>query len=108
MHGPAHAIRGTVYLRRADMVLRMLEQRTGISYRPVRLRVSWGPLMPQDRGRLVREEQVLVETGLHSRRRAMTELGVDDPEMEMARVREEQAGAVMSPEAPEPGSNGAA
>ncbi|MCH8346547.1 MAG: phage portal protein [Chloroflexi bacterium] len=101
-------IRGAVYMRRADMVLRMLEQRTGISYRPVRLRVSWGSLMPQDRGRLVREEQVLVEMGLHSRRRAMTELGVDDPEMELARVREEQAGAAMSPEAPEPGRNGAA
>jgi hypothetical protein len=56
--------------------------------------------MPQDRGRLVREEQVLVEMGLHSRHRAMTDLGADDPEMEMARVREAQAAR--------PGRNGAA
>jgi hypothetical protein len=37
----------------------------------------------------VREEQILVSAGIHSRRRAMEELGVDDPESEFKRVREE-------------------
>jgi hypothetical protein len=40
----------------------------------------------------VREEQILVEAGIHSRRRAMEELGVDDPEGELQRVREEGEG----------------
>jgi len=52
--------------------------------------VIWGPVLPQDRGRLVREEQILVSAGIHSRRRAMEELGVDDPEGELQRVREEE------------------
>ena len=82
-------IRAAVYRRRAEMVLRLLQQRTAVQYLPVRLRVTWGPVMPQDRGRLVREEQMLVDAGLHSRRRAMAELGVEDPETELARVREE-------------------
>ena len=100
-------IRGGVYTRRAEMVLRILEQQTGISHRPVRLRVTWGPLMPQDRGRIVRDEQVLVEMGLHSRRRAMAEIGVEDPETELARVREEREEAVKEVAAREPGRDGA-
>ncbi len=36
-----------------------------------------------------REEQLLVEAGIHSRRRAMETLGVEDPEAELGRVREE-------------------
>lgn len=82
-------IRTAVYRERIDMVLRILEQRRGLSLRPVRVRILWGPILPQDRGRLVQEERVLVETGLHSRRRAMENLGVEDPESELARIREE-------------------
>ena len=65
------------------------EQQTGVSYRPYRSRIIWGPVLPQDRGRLVRDEQILVEAGIHSRRRAMEELGVDDPEGEFMRLEEE-------------------
>jgi hypothetical protein len=82
-------IRAAVYRRRAEMVLQLLEQRTGVQYLPVRLRVTWGTVMPQDRGRLVWVEQLLVDAGLHSRRRAMAELGIEDPEAELARIREE-------------------
>jgi hypothetical protein len=99
-------IRSGVYTRRAEMALRTLEQRAGASYLPVRLRATWGPLLPQDRGRLVRDEQVLVDLGLHSRRRAMAELGVEDPQVELARVREERNEAVLAPVAPEAGRNG--
>ncbi|MBI4232894.1 MAG: phage portal protein [Chloroflexi bacterium] len=83
-------IRAAVYRQRADMALRVLEQRSGVTCRPVRLQVTWGPLLPQDRGRLAREEQLLVETGIHSRHRAMVNLGVEDTEAETARIQEEQ------------------
>ena len=55
----------------------------------MRLQVAWGPILPQDRGRIVREELLLVEGGLHSRHRAMTAVGVEDPALEAARIREE-------------------
>ena len=98
-------IRTAMYKRRADLVLRLLEKHTGFSYRPVRLRVAWGPVLPQDRSRLVREEKLLVEAGLHSRQRALTNLGVEDPELELARVREEQEG-VQEGRIQEEGANG--
>ena len=74
------------------MALRLMEKYTGERYRPVRLNVAWGPILPQDRGRLVREELLLVQGGLHSRHRAMTALGVQDPALEAARMREEGGG----------------
>ena len=46
--------------------------------------------MPQDRGRLVREEQILVGAGIHSRRRAMDELCIEDPDTEFGRWLEEE------------------
>lgn len=83
-------IRTAAYKRRNEMILRILEQKTGASYGPYRSRIVWGPVLPQDRGRLVRDEQILVEAGIHSRRRAMEELGVDDPEGEFERLRVER------------------
>jgi hypothetical protein len=43
-----------------------------------------------DRSRLVDDERVLVAAGIHSRRRAADELGVEDPEGEFRRWLEEQ------------------
>jgi len=83
-------IRGAVYRRRNEMMLRILEQETGVSYGPYRSRVIWGPVLPQDRGRLVRDEQILVGAGLHSRRRAMDNLGVEDADAEYTRWLEEK------------------
>jgi len=54
------------------------------------LGVVWGPVLPQDSTRLVSNEQVLVQHGIHSRRRAMNEVGVKDPEMEFKRWLEER------------------
>jgi len=82
-------IRTAAYRRRNEMILRILEQKTGVAYRPYRSRVLWGTVLPQDRSRLVRDEQILVESGIHSRRRAMEELGVEDVEAEFSRLREE-------------------
>ena len=86
-------IRSAVYRRRNQMALRILEQRTGVEYLPVKQRILWGSILPQDRGRLVREEQILVEAGIHSKRRAMFDLGIEDPDAERLRLREEQQDA---------------
>ena len=83
-------IRTSVYRWRNEMILRVLEQRTGVSYLPVKQRILWGSILPQDRGRLVREEQILVESGIHSRRRAMQNLGIEDPDAEWAQWQEEK------------------
>ena len=40
--------------------------------------------------RLVSNEQTLVQSGIHSRRRAMDELGVEEPEVEFSRWLEER------------------
>ena len=78
-----------VYRDRIKMVLRILEQRTGVSYGPMRIRVIWGPILPQDISRLAQQERSLVEAGLHSRRRAIENLGIEDPETELGRIEEE-------------------
>ena len=82
-------IRSAVYKQRNELVLRLLEQHTEERLLPVRQRILWGPLLPQDRIRLAQEERLLVEAGLHSRRRAMTNLGVEDPDAELAEIRGE-------------------
>jgi len=58
--------------------------------RPYSLRVIWGPVLPQDSTKLAGDEQVLVRNGIHSRRRAMDELGVKEPEREFKRWLEER------------------
>ncbi len=83
-------IRTSVYRRRAEMMLRLLEQHTGANFGPHRIRVIWGPVLPQDRSRQVRDLVAMVGTGLQSRRRAMDELGIDDSEAELGRWLEEQ------------------
>jgi len=83
-------IRAAVYNKRNEMVLKLLERYQGESFGTNRLRVVWGPVLPQDISRLVANEQALVQTGIHSRRRAMDELGVKDPEYEFNRWLEER------------------
>jgi hypothetical protein len=83
-------IRTAVYNRRNEMVLRLLEKYRGESFGDNRLRVVWGPVLPQDIARQVNNEQILVQTGLHSRRRAMDELGIRDPEYEFKLWLEER------------------
>ena len=83
-------IRTSVYRRRNEMILRILEQMAGESFGECRSRIVWGPVLPQDRARLVRDEDIMVNAGIHSRRRAMDELGVEDPESELERWLEEQ------------------
>jgi hypothetical protein len=84
-------IRGAAYRRRNELILRVLERFAGESFAPYRTRVVWGPVLPQDRSRQVADERVLVEAGIHSRRRAADALGVEDPESEFRRWLEEAA-----------------
>ncbi len=56
-----------------------------------RSRVVWGPVLPQDRSRLVQDESRLVIAGIHSRRTAAGLLGIADPDVEWARWQEESA-----------------
>jgi Phage portal protein, SPP1 Gp6-like len=83
-------LREVAFKRRNELVLRLLEQQTGVSYAPYRSRVVWGELLPVDRSRLVTDETRLVAAGIHSRRRAADELGVEDPESEFERWQAEE------------------
>ena len=84
-------IRTATYNRRNQMVLKLLEKYQGESFGVNHLRVVWAPVLPQDMARLVSNEQTLVQTGIHSRRRAMDELGIQDPQHEFDRWLEERA-----------------
>ncbi len=83
-------IRTAVYRRRSEMILSVVEHMTGESFGNRRTRIAWGPILPQDRSRAVRDEQILVGAGVHSRRTAMDELGIEDPEAEFRRWLEEE------------------
>ncbi len=83
-------IRSAAYNRRNEMVLKLLEKYGGESFGDNHLRVVWAPVLPKDLTRLVANEQILVQTGIHSRRRAMDELGVTDPDYEFSHWLEER------------------
>jgi len=74
------------------MILRLLAKYsdTGLNPKGFRLRVIWGPVLPQDMARQVGNEVSLVQSGIHSRRRAMDEIGIQDPEYEFNRWLEER------------------
>jgi len=79
------AIRSSVYRARSEMVLRLLERFGGCRFGSVSPRIVWGPVLPQDMQRQVANEQAMVQTGIHSRKRAMDNLGIRDPDAEFGR-----------------------
>ncbi|MBM4447885.1 MAG: phage portal protein, partial [Chloroflexi bacterium] len=83
-------IRSAVYKRRNEMILRLLQKYRGLDFGRNHLRVVWGPVLPQDITRQVNNEQVLIQNGIHSRRRAMDELGIRDPDSEFKQWLEER------------------
>ena len=83
-------IRTSVYNRRSRIILRLLEKYQDENFGENHLRVVWNPVLPRDLMQLVSSEQTLVQSGIHSRRRAMDELGVQDPETEFGRWLEER------------------
>jgi hypothetical protein len=58
---------------------------------PLRLRVDWPAVLPQDRTELVAQETALVAAHIHSHQRAMAALGEADPAAEWARIRDERS-----------------
>ena len=95
-------IRTAAYRRRNELILRLLEQKTGVSYAPYRTQLVWGPVLPQDRSRLVADEVASVQAGLRSRRGAMTALGIETPDAEFERwlAEERQRSSVVPPTRP--------
>ena len=83
-------IRSAAYNQRNRLILKLLEKYHHENFGNNHLRVVWGPLLPQDKERLVANEQTLIQNGVHSRRRAMDEVGVKDPEAEFNRWLEER------------------
>jgi len=83
-------IRTAAYIRRDEMALKLLEKFGGENFGENRLRIVWSPALPQDIARQISSEQTLVQTGIHSRRRAMDEMGIADPEQEFSRWLEER------------------
>ena len=83
-------IRAAAYNRRNRLILKLLEKYRNESFGDNHLRVVWAPMLPQDMERLVSNEQILIQNGVHSRRRAMGAVGVKDPEMEFNRWLEER------------------
>jgi len=87
-------IRATAYNRRSQMILRLLEKYRNEDFGGSRPNIARGSLLPRDTEKIVSNEQTLVQTGIHSRRRAMNELGIRDPEAEFERWLEER-GAIL-------------
>jgi hypothetical protein len=83
-------IRSVAYNRRNRLILKLLEKYKNESFGNNRLRVIWSPVLPQDMTKLVSNEQILVQSGIHSRRMAMDEIGVKDPDREFNRWLEER------------------
>ena len=83
-------IRTAVYNHRNRMILKLLERYQGMEFGDNRLRVIWSTILPQDLARLVSNEQAMVQSGIHSRRGAMEEVGIKDPENEFKRWLEER------------------
>jgi hypothetical protein len=83
-------IRTAAYLRRCQMILALHKQFSKQDLTNINTRIIWGAVLPQDRARLAQNEQLLVQSGVHSRRTAMDELGIRDPEAELARWLEER------------------
>ncbi len=83
-------IRTNAYHGRNDMILKLATAYMNESFEGIQHRVVWGPILPEDADRQAQNEQLLVQAGVHSRRTAMDEMGVQDPDEEFNRWLEER------------------
>jgi len=83
-------IRTNAYHQRNDIILKLAEKYMSENFEQINHRVVWGPILPQDAARQAQNEQLLVQAGVHSRRTAMDELGIQDPDEEFNRWLEER------------------
>ncbi|MCS7003053.1 MAG: phage portal protein, partial [Dehalococcoidia bacterium] len=89
-------VRSAAYRARARLALRLRELFLGEDYSATRLSVVWSPVTPRDGSRRLADERLAVLSGLRSRRTAMTQLGVENPEREFARWLEEEREAISA------------
>jgi hypothetical protein len=83
-------IRTNAYYQRNAMILKLAERYMGENFEGVNHRVVWGSILPQDVAAQAQAEQLLVQAGVHSRRTAMDEMGIQDPGQEFDRWLEER------------------
>jgi len=83
-------IRTNAYHTRNDMILKLAATYMNENFEGIQHRVVWGPILPEDATRQAQNEQLLVQAGVHSRRTAMDELGIQDPDEEFNRWLEER------------------
>jgi hypothetical protein len=83
-------IRTNAYHQRTDMILKLAQKYLGENLDSITHRVVWGEILPQDTQRQAQNEQLLVQAGVHSRRTAMDEMGIIDPDEEFTRWLEER------------------
>jgi hypothetical protein len=83
-------IRTNAYHQRNDIILKLADKYMNENFEQINHRVVWGPILPQDIARQAQNEQLLVQAGIHSRRTAMDEMGIQDPDKEFNRWLEER------------------
>jgi hypothetical protein len=83
-------IRTNAYHQRAGMMLQLAARYMNDNFDGITHRVVWGAILPTDTQRQAQNEQLLVQAGVHSRRTAMDEMGIMDPEEEFTRWLEER------------------
>jgi hypothetical protein len=83
-------IRTNAYHQRNDMILKLGQIFMNDNFDGVNHRLVWGSVLPQDVTAQAQMEQLLVQAGVHSRRTAMDEIGVQDPDEEFNRWLEER------------------
>jgi hypothetical protein len=83
-------IRTNIYHTRNDMILRLAEKFMNLNFQNITHRIVWGPILPQDAARQAQNEQLLVQAGIHSRRTAMDEMGIQNPDDEFQRWLDER------------------
>jgi len=84
-------IRTNAYNQRTDMILKLAQQYLKQTFEGITHRVVWGPILPADTTLQAQNEQLLVQAGVHSRRTAMDEMNIQDPDEEFNRWLEERA-----------------
>ena len=83
-------IRNSAYCRRNSLILKLVSKFSGQDFGDYNLRMVWSPVLPRDMTGLVSNEQILVQNGIHSRRTAMSQIGITSPESEFADWLEER------------------
>jgi hypothetical protein len=83
-------IRTNAYHQRNDIILKLAEKYMNENFEQINHRVVWGSILPEDTARQAQNEQLLVQAGVHSRRTAMDEMGIQDPDEEFNKWLEER------------------